>query len=1067
MLYRGRLSVAWISWFRLTAVLLSVVIVLGCQTTLSLEEAKKVTAKFEGGFAPPPRTIKDITSFLDAQERRDLAELAKMRVKADKVPPATDDAGVLARFYFARGQTADNLGRAEQAVADYRTAVEYAGKASSSYTYLPDMLDKLTWQYGLSELNLGNFQRGVEAIKKSIELAYLRPEHKGSVAIRLCILAAIQAHGGEIAAAEDALDEARAVYSGRLAEAGRDQVWFKYGEAMVASAKGDLATAERLLRAAAADFAPFRDEVSTSRFSMRKSAGRTYNALLRDLADVLIAKGAYVEAEAKARQAVLQIMSLYGRYSGYSARTLALLARAISGQGRHAEAEQLAHAGIDVFETVGNKPESFPRGNARRVLADTLVAQNKWWAALAIYDGIEKDLADNRLTFEQYYAGNLNWAMALLKAGEITRARVTLASVLDRNKRLLGAKHYETAEATGFMAAVQTSEGQQRDALQNFASALPTLLSRSRQTQSESSSTSARDKRLGLVLESYIGLLADIRGTTLEKEVGVDVASEAFRLAEYLRGRSVQRALVASSVRVAAANPELADLARREQDAQKRVAILWGLLTDVMSRPEDQRNAAQTKGLRTRIDNLRGARATLMEEIEARFPDYAELINPKAATVERARANLRPGEALITTYTAEKRTYVWAVPHKGEVVFATAELGREDLADTVALLRSSLEPNAQVLDDIPDFDVAEAYDLYERLLKPVEAGWKDAKSLLVVAHGPLGYLPPSILPTVPVELAPESGALFSNHRDVPWLARSHAVTMLPSVASLTTLRGLPPGAPDRKAFAGFGDPLFSAEQAAQPVKVAAALTSRGLKTRGLPVRLRAMVKTAALDSAGLAQLPRLPDTAEELRSIAVALNADLTEDVFLGERANEDAVKTRDLFGYKVLAFATHGLVPGDLDGLMQPALALSAPDVAGVEGDGLLTMGEILGLRLDADWVVLSACNTGSGAGAGAEAVSGLGQAFFYAGTRALLVSNWPVETTSAKALTTDLFRRQSDNANLTRAEALRRTMLGLIDGGGYVDQKSGKTVFSYAHPIFWAPFSLIGEGGVGKPFS
>ncbi len=123
MLYSGCLSVAWISWFRLTAVLLSVVIVLGCQTTLSLEEAKKVTAKFEGGFAPPPRTIKDITSFLDAQERRDLAELAKMRVKADKVPPATDDAGVLARFYFARGQTADNLGRAEQAVADYRTAV--------------------------------------------------------------------------------------------------------------------------------------------------------------------------------------------------------------------------------------------------------------------------------------------------------------------------------------------------------------------------------------------------------------------------------------------------------------------------------------------------------------------------------------------------------------------------------------------------------------------------------------------------------------------------------------------------------------------------------------------------------------------------------------------------------------------------------------------------------------------------------------------------------------------------------------------------------------------------------
>ncbi len=142
-------------------------------------------------------------------------------------------------------------------------------------------------------------------------------------------------------------------------------------------------------------------------------------------------------------------------------------------------------------------------------------------------------------------------------------------------------------------------------------------------------------------------------------------------------------------------------------------------------------------------------------------------------------------------------------------------------------------------------------------------------------------------------------------------------------------------------------------------------------------------------------------------------------------------------------------------------------PDVAGVDGHGLLTMGEIMGLKLDADWVVLSACNTGSGQGAGAEAVSGLGRAFFYAGTRALLVSNWPVETTSAKVLTTDLFRRQAKEASLTRAEALQRAMLALIDEGGYVDPQTGKMVFSYAHPIFWAPFSLIGDGGGGKPAS
>jgi CHAT domain-containing protein len=258
---------------------------------------------------------------------------------------------------------------------------------------------------------------------------------------------------------------------------------------------------------------------------------------------------------------------------------------------------------------------------------------------------------------------------------------------------------------------------------------------------------------------------------------------------------------------------------------------------------------------------------------------------------------------------------------------------------------------------------------------------------------------------------------------------------------------------------GFGDPYFSPEQARRaapaPVQVA------GLETRALPVILRSSPQTRQFDSSQLAMLPRLPDTAEEITSIAQALNADMTSDVFLGARANEHAVKTTDLARYRILAFATHGLVPGDLDGLTQPALALSAPEVANVEGDGLLTMEEILGLRLNADWVVLSACNTAAAGGAGAEAVSGLGRAFFYAGSRALLVSNWPVETTSARALTTDLFRRQADNPGLAWAQALRQTMTSLIDQGQFVDPRTNRVVFSYAHPIFWAPFSLVGDGG------
>ncbi|MGL4262981.1 MAG: CHAT domain-containing protein, partial [Afipia sp.] len=266
----------------------------------------------------------------------------------------------------------------------------------------------------------------------------------------------------------------------------------------------------------------------------------------------------------------------------------------------------------------------------------------------------------------------------------------------------------------------------------------------------------------------------------------------------------------------------------------------------------------------------------------------------------------------------------------------------------------------------------------------------------------------------------------------------------------------------RQDLVAFGDPYFNKEQAEdaaktdKPVQVADASNV----TRGVPLKRRNSPQLEGVDSAQLGQLPRLPDTSDELTSSALALQADPSKVLNLGKDANEKKVKSMDLSGFKIVAFATHGLVPGELDGLTQPALALSAPGVSDSDGDGLLTMEEILSLKLDADWVVLSACNTGAGAGAGAEAASGLGRAFFYAGTRALLVTNWSVHSQSARELVTDLFKRQAENPKLTRGEALRQAMMALADGPGYLGA-DGKTEFAYAHPLFWAPYSIIGDGG------
>src|SRR5262249_22549639 len=159
---------------------------------------------------------------------------------------------------------------------------------------------------------------------------------------------------------------------------------------------------------------------------------------------------------------------------------------------------------------------------------------------------------------------------------------------------------------------------------------------------------------------------------------------------------------------------------------------------------------------------------SLTAQIDREFPVYAEVIDPKPVTLEQARAMLRPGEALITTLVTQDQTFVWAVPQSGSVAFATVPMSAKTIEETVATLREALEPRPRPLGDIRDCDVPLPHRLSRAPLEPVRSGWQDARSLLIVPHGPLGQLPIALLPPRPATLAPESGALFSRYRQVPW-----------------------------------------------------------------------------------------------------------------------------------------------------------------------------------------------------------------------------------------------------------------------------------------------------------
>ena len=226
---------------------------------------------------------------------------------------------------------------------------------------------------------------------------------------------------------------------------------------------------------------------------------------------------------------------------------------------------------------------------------------------------------------------------------------------------------------------------------------------------------------------------------------------------------------------------------------------------------------------------------------------------------------------------------------------------------------------------------------------------------------------------------------------------------------------------------------------------------------GHPGEKRGMMLAALFTTRGIANvnavrsLPALPETADELEALAQALGAD-DDSFLLREHATERRVRTTDMADYRVLAFATHGLVAGDLKGLAEPALVLTPPEKGTEENDGLLTASEVATLKLDADLVILSACNTAAADGTpGADGLSGLAKAFFYAGSRALLVSHWPVMSEAAVKLTTGMLKYAADHPEASRAEALRRSMLALME-----DDKT-----KFAHPLFWAPFVVVGEGG------
>ncbi|CAK0774978.1 putative Tetratricopeptide TPR_2 repeat protein [Azospirillaceae bacterium] len=1035
----------------------------GGPPTVSLSEARQITTRMTSqreDYASSQHAISDITAILD-QESPDAEKVARRRAVADASAPDGADGKALSAFYRRRAQAARALGRVGQALADSREALRAAEVAQDEESLIASL--KITAQ---AETTSGRPRAALEARLRYVKLIEASGARQGMLTGAYRSLVQEYSQFGDLESARQWLERLRGLMDGlrskkRYAEQGDH--WEKnlaWAEAMFAQEAGKLRGAEQAYRRSlaleerlvggAADQNDVEDALEDEKSSI----------LWRFSSGVLTPLGRGLEAEAVARQALLLALKNHGRYAPQTASALGALTSALAEQGRLGDAETLARAAIDVYEKIGFERDAAPLAKARARLGGILGRSGRNVEALAAFEALRQDLAGDSASVidlrHRVLENNMSYGAALLAGGRSTDAVAVFSQILDRNTRLYGADHFRAALARGRLGQAMLASGECDAALTTFRAAARGLLAgravESADGEDEETSTGSYQQRQE-IFDDFIGLLAAraMRGDAV-------AVAEAFSLADVVRGHSVQRAITSSAARIAVGGGATADIARREQDAHLELVARQALLVNQLSLPSDQRDGGVVKALMADVSSLGAARRALRDELQQKFPRYADLRSPPPPTLIQTQRLLRKGEALIAFLVREREILVWAIPAEGAPAFAVVSLGRAELAAIVAGLRNQLNPGGRSLDQMLVYDVAAAYKLYDALLRPVEAGWRGAEVLIAAPDKALGQLPLTVLVTEPYQLpSPVADEpLYAHYRGVPWLVHKAAVVQIPSVNALIALRSFPAGAAASKPFLGFGDPWFN------PVQAEEGRRERGI-SRGAPRAVtRAGLKRGDIDVALLKSLSRLPETADEVRAVASALGASQENDVVLGERVNEQTLMTTPLDDRRVVMFATHGLMSGDLAGLTQPALALSAPDVAGIaNGVGLLTMDQVLGLKLNADWVVLSACNTAAGDGAGAEAVSGLGRAFFYAGSRALLVTQWPVESSSAVALTTGVFRRQAEQPGVTRAKALRATELDMIARGVYRELDASSAQFSYAHPAFWAPYSLVGDGG------
>jgi CHAT domain-containing protein/tetratricopeptide (TPR) repeat protein len=503
--------------------------------------------------------------------------------------------------------------------------------------------------------------------------------------------------------------------------------------------------------------------------------------------------------------------------------------------------------------------------------------------------------------------------------------------------------------------------------------------------------------------------------------------AEMFTAAQLAQGGITSQQIAQATARLSenSRDPKVAEAIRHRQDASAKLSDLYRKRDELADAQRQGATIAPTAtsaaDLDKQIADAQTALADADGTLQAASPNYGQLVQQVVPAAD-VYAALHPGEAFIAITLSDDDGWVFLL-RNGTIVVSKVDGGVKQIAELVRRVRAGIELTANGL---PTFDIADAQKLYQLTLGGVAGSMEGVKSLVVSPAGPLLSMPFEVLLTGPADT--------TNLADAPWLVRKFTLAHVPAPSNFVSLRKIATGSRATHPWFGFGD--------FRPVTLAQA--EKTFSGAGC-------AESAKL----LAGLPLLPYARKELDAARRLLGADASDEL-LGPAFTADAVLKARLKDYRILQFSTHALLPAELRCQSEPAIVTSAPANAPSASGALLTASEVVGLDLDADLVVLSACNSGGPGGTTAgESLSGLARAFFYAGARSLEVTHWSVNDQVAAFLVADTLRRLRENANLGIAGALRDAQLAMLADAG-----KGLPA-EIAHPFFWAPFAVIGEGG------